>query len=173
MIPEDRPPKDLEILLREQWQRIHGVLFRLTGDAAEAEDLALEAFWQLHKHNNGSRDSNLEGWIYRVAINLGLNALRARKRRQKYEQEAAWQAAEAASAHVQIEEQDRMEQRRLVRRVLGRMNNRDSQLLMLRYSGLSYLEIADLLRISANSIGTLLARAEKRFEQHYQKLKGE
>jgi RNA polymerase sigma factor (sigma-70 family) len=165
--------QSFELVLQEQWQRIHGVLYRLTGDPTEAEDLTLEAFWRFYQHGNNSPNFNSIGWIYRVAVNLGLNALRARKRRQGYEQEAGWQAAEASTAHDRSIEQDRLQQRRLVRLALARMKKRGSRLLMLRHSGLSYAEIANLLGISANSIGTMLARAEKDFEKHYRKLKGE
>ena len=35
----------------------------------------------------------------------------------------------------------------------------------MRYSGFSYKEIADAVGVAATSVGTLLARAEKRFEQ--------
>ncbi len=35
----------------------------------------------------------------------------------------------------------------------------------MRYSGFSYREIAAAVDVSATSVGTLLARAERRFEQ--------
>lgn len=173
MIPENGLTQDFEIILREQWSRIHGVLYRLTGDSAESEDLALEVFWRLYKRNHDSRLGNLEGWIYRVAVNLGLNALRARKRRLKHEHAAGCEAVEAANARGGIMEQDCNDQRRLVRRTLGRMKPRDSQLLIMRHSGLAYAEIASLLKVSIHSVGTMLARAEKDFEKHYHKLEGE
>jgi len=40
----------------------------------------------------------------------------------------------------------------------------------LRYSGLSYAEIAAALGIAAGSVGTLLARAEADFERRYRNL---
>lgn len=50
------------------------------------------------------------------------------------------------------------------------MNERQSQLLVLRYSGLSYKEIAQALELSPTSIGPLLLRAEREFETRYQAL---
>jgi len=38
-----------EVHFQKHWPRIYGVLFRMVGDAAEAEDLALEVFWQLYQ----------------------------------------------------------------------------------------------------------------------------
>jgi RNA polymerase sigma-70 factor (ECF subfamily) len=57
-----------------------------------------------------------------------------------------------------------------VRLVLARMNQKQSQLLILRYSGLSYKEIAGLLRLAPASIGPLLVRAEREFEKQYRAL---
>jgi DNA-directed RNA polymerase specialized sigma24 family protein len=40
-------------------------------------------------------------------------------------------------------------------------------MLILRHSGLSYKEIAAVMDIAASSVGTLLSRAEKKFETLY------
>ena len=45
------------------------------------------------------------------------------------------------------------------------MPDRDRELLLMRYSGFSYREIADAVDVAATSVGTLLARAERRFTQ--------
>jgi DNA-directed RNA polymerase specialized sigma24 family protein len=37
---------DFEHIFHQYWERIYGVLFRLTGDPDEAEDLALETFYR-------------------------------------------------------------------------------------------------------------------------------
>jgi DNA-directed RNA polymerase specialized sigma24 family protein len=62
------------------------------------------------------------------------------------------------------------EGRRQVRLVLARMNQKQSKLLILRYSGLSYKEIASTLRLAPASIGPLLVRAEREFEKQYRAL---
>jgi len=67
----------LEALFEQHWERLCGVAYRMVGDGAEVEDLALEAFVQLYQ-NPPRNEKNLSGWLYRVATNLGLNALRAR-----------------------------------------------------------------------------------------------
>ena len=75
---------DFETLFQEHWTRVYSVIFRIVGDRAEAEDLALEAFLKLHTKINGAgnvKALSTGGWLYRVATNLGLNALRSRKRR--------------------------------------------------------------------------------------------
>lgn len=162
-----------EAIFHAHWTRVYAVLFRLVGDRAEAEDLALEVFLRLYRRPPArERGDSLCGWLYRVATNLGFNALRARKRRQRYEQEAGRLALEVASGHDPEVEAERAEEREQVRSVLARMKPRSAQLLILRHSGLSYAELAAAFGVSPGSIGTMLARAEREFEAQYRALEG-
>ena len=153
------------------WVKVYRVVFRLIGDAAEAEDLALEAFWRLYRRNRRD-ERNLHGWLYRVAINLGYNALRARQRRQKYELAAGKGALEDAKAFEPEQESERSANRAAVHRVLAQMKPRAAKILVLRRSGLNYGEIAASVRVVPGSVGTLLARAEREFERLYRDFEG-
>ncbi|MBI3242136.1 MAG: sigma-70 family RNA polymerase sigma factor [Chloroflexi bacterium] len=155
-----------ESVFLQNYTRVYGVLFRLVGDRAEAEDLALETFWQLWQ-KPPSRPDNLGGWLYRVATNLGYNALRAAKRRANYEEQAGRDALDLNASPNPEQEAERAAGRGRARDVLRQLPARDAQLLILRHSGLSYKEIAAALNVSPNSIGTLLARAEEEFEKRY------
>jgi RNA polymerase sigma-70 factor (ECF subfamily) len=154
-----------EAVFYQYYTRVYAVLFRLVGDPAEAEDLALETFWKLWQQPP-TRAENLGGWLYRVATRLGYNALRAAKRRGRYE-EAAGEALGPNGGADPAGEAERALERARVRAILGRMPERDARLLILRHSGLSYREIATALGVSPNSVGTLLARAEAEFERLY------
>lgn len=164
--------REFEAIFLEHWPRIYHVLVQLVGDGDEAEDLAIETFWRLYNHPpepDRMTETNLGGWLYRVATNLGLNAIRAWKRRRQYEAEAVELTAETDPAEVLA----RAEERRRVRQVLSDMKPRQMQLLLLRYSGLSYKELADILDVSVNSIGALLVRAEREFETRYRQIDSE
>jgi DNA-directed RNA polymerase specialized sigma24 family protein len=41
---------DFDGFFQAHWSRVYGVIYRLVGDHAEAEDLALEVFWRLHQY---------------------------------------------------------------------------------------------------------------------------
>jgi RNA polymerase sigma factor (sigma-70 family) len=62
------------------------------------------------------------------------------------------------------------EEQRLAQLALAKMNPRRAELLVMRYSGLSYKEIAGSLQLSPTSIGPLLLRAEREFEKTYRSL---
>lgn len=160
-----------EALFREHWAHVYRVLQRLIGDPAEAEDLALETFVRLYqRYPLQENESNPGGWLHRVATNLGLHSIRSWKRREHYETTAGKYALEEAAEDRPAEIMAQEEERRLVRLALAQMNERQSQLLLMRYSGLSYKEIANTLKLAPTSIGPLLLRAEREFEKRYRTL---
>ncbi|MBN1145803.1 MAG: sigma-70 family RNA polymerase sigma factor [Anaerolineales bacterium] len=162
----------LETLFQQHWERLCRVLLRIVGDEAEAQDLALEAFVRLHRRPPADK-RNLGGWLYRVATNLGLNALRARKRRQAYEGQAGALALEHGQPEDPAETVERALERQQVREALSAMRSRPAQALLLRHSGLSYAEVAAALGVASSSVGTLLARAESEFEEQYTRMNRE
>jgi RNA polymerase sigma factor (sigma-70 family) len=160
-----------EALFQEHWTSVYRILRRLVGDPAEAEDLALEAFLRLYRHNQAKPQvQNTAGWLYQVATRLGLNSIRDWKRREQYELQAGRSALEEPDQLSPAELLAKEEERRLVRMVLSSMNERRAQLLILRYSGLSYKEIASTLDLAPASIGPLLVRAEREFKKLYRSL---
>lgn len=169
---ESRPEAtEFETLFMEHWAPVYRLLRRLVGDPSEAEDLALETFLRLHRNHRAQEDGfNAGGWLYRVATNLGLHSIRGWKRRERYELTAGRYALESQADDSPLEVMAQEEERQRVRQVLRRMSERQSQLLILRHSGLSYKEIASALGIAAASIGPLLVRAEREFEKQYRAL---
>lgn len=163
------PDADLEAAFQAYWGRICATLYRLLGDWDEAEDLALETFCRLYRRPPRNWEG-LGSWLYRVATRLGLNALRARRRRRVYEEQAGALALERADPADPAEELERDERRAAVRKVLAGMRPRRARILILRHSGLSYAEIAASLGLAPGSVGTMLARAETEFERRYRAL---
>jgi RNA polymerase sigma factor (sigma-70 family) len=162
---------EFERLFLEHWASVYRVLHRLVGDPAEAEDLALEAFLRLYRQNGKLTDEiNVGGWLYRVATRLGLHSIRGWKRREHYELTAGRYDLEESEQLSPADILTQQEERGQVRLVLSRMNERQSQILILRHSGLSYKEIAEALNLTPGSIGPLLVRAERDFEKQYRAL---
>jgi RNA polymerase sigma-70 factor (ECF subfamily) len=153
-----------EVLFHRHYPQVYRLLVRLVGDAAEAEELAQETFVRLYQRPL-RRGDNVGGWLYRVATNLGYNALRGCRRRDQREQSVM--AETPLTAPSAAAEAERRALQAEVRATLARMKPQQGQLLLLRHMGLSYRELAEALDVSPNSIGTLLARAEKAFLKAY------
>ena len=162
---------EFEALFKEHWSPVYRLLCRLVGDPAEAEDLALETFFRLHQHYPSSKDDfNLGGWLRKVATNLGLHSIRSFQRRERYELSAGRGALDEMPENRPAEILAQEEERRLARQALASMKKRQAELLILRYSGFAYKEIAKTLGLAPASIGPMLLRAELEFEKHYRLL---
>ncbi|MEA3441475.1 MAG: sigma-70 family RNA polymerase sigma factor [Chloroflexota bacterium] len=158
---------EFEALFNQQWDRICRVIYRLVGDWAEAEDIAIDAFLRLHQRPP-KENQNLNGWLYRVAMNLGINSLRDRKRRQRYEDKAGRIILDENAPNDPERTLEHQQERERVRTSLASIKPRSAKLLILRHSGFSYAEIADAFQISPGSVGTLLARAEREFKKKHE-----
>ena len=170
-LSQSKSDQAFENIFHEYWNSIHRLLARMVIDPAEAEDLTLETFFRLYKDRRaGQEDFNIRGWLYKVATNLALQSIRSFKRREQYEQNAGTDAL----IESQEDQPQRLfaekEDRRFVRMALGQMNPRQAELLILRYSGMAYKDIAAALNLSSTSIGPLLLRAEREFEKCYRTL---
>jgi len=158
----------VEELFRAHYPRLAGMLARLTGDRARAEEIAADVFHKLSRRPAllaGGDD--LTAWLYRVATNAGFDALRMKSRRRKREESAGVHGIHVAAPDSALDEMLREERRSRVRTVLGSMKPREAQLLLLRSSGMAYREVAQTLGIQPGSVGTLLARAEAEFERRF------
>lgn len=161
-----------DALFYRHYDRVYGLVFRLLGDRAEAEDVAQEVFIKLHAHGKSRRvvpdDDNVSAWLYRVAMNLGYNALRGRNR--------LWRRNMVLAPDDDADVEDQVgqsETRAAVRAALHRLPERQSRLLLLRQMGFSYAECAAICDVSPGSVGTLLARAAESFRREFRAVTGQ
>jgi RNA polymerase sigma-70 factor (ECF subfamily) len=153
---------DFEAFFHAHYARVTRAVARVTGDSARSEDLAAEALWKLWRTPKVLGDSAV-GWLYRTALRLGLNELRGRARRGRYE--SLSHSGESVSTPEEVHAA--AEKRGHVRAVLADLDARDAELLILRASGIGYSEIAEALEINPASVGTLIARAQRAFRKEY------
>ena len=79
---EPRADSALEALFRAERARLWAIAYRLTGVPADADDVVQDAFERLVTAQPvPGRDGSLRPWLVRVVTNLGIDALRRRKRR--------------------------------------------------------------------------------------------
>jgi RNA polymerase sigma factor (sigma-70 family) len=137
--------------------------YRVLGDRVDAEDVAQDVFMRFM----GRRLP--EPSVLRLAtVRMALNALRARKRRLARELVEYRSASPSASDSFSIDPfaiVDAESRTVLVRAALVRLRPRDAELLLLRYSGADYRDLAQTLRIDGAQVGMRLARAEHAFRK--------
>lgn len=167
-------PQEFEELFLSTYPRLVSLLRRMLGDTGRAEELANEAFLKLHNTAlPRSARANIPGWLYRTAMNLGIDDLRARNRHNRVAQEVSRAVSSSSQPDNGLQIVLRTETQQRVRAALAQIKPQWAQILLLRASGYSYKEIACHLDIIPASIGTLLIRAEASFEKCYLELFGE
>jgi RNA polymerase sigma-70 factor, ECF subfamily len=154
---------EFDTVFAELYPSLFRYLHRLTGDEDVAEDIAQEAFVRLLRHP--LPDSEVRPWLFTVAMNLVRDAARKRERRQRLLTSAPSLVTRAA---LPDEDMERVEQIDAVRDVLSRIPERDQQLLLMREEGFKYDEIAQVVGVAPASVGTLIARALRKFVSEYE-----
>jgi RNA polymerase sigma-70 factor (ECF subfamily) len=139
-------------LVHRHREGVINIVYRMCGNAHLAEDAAQEAFiraWQsLHSYHPRSPFRN---WVYRIAINIALDALR--REREMGDVDTLTLASSEDRPETVVEREEQAEQ---VRWAVLALPPASRVVLVLReYEGLSYQEIADTLDIP---IGTVMSR---------------
>lgn len=161
-------PAAFEELFLRHYEHVYRVVYGLLGSREEAEDIAQETFLALYRQPPDPHPgAGVRAWLCRVALNRSYNALRDQRRARHRLERAAEPVQRQADV---LEEVLRGEERARVREILKTLPERQSQLLLLRYAGLSYAETAAVLDLAPGSVGTLLARAERAFLAAYERL---
>jgi RNA polymerase sigma-70 factor (ECF subfamily) len=159
---------DFGEVFHTHYPRIARVIVRMVQDPGRAEELAAEVFWKLWR-NPRIPPHSVSSWLYRSAVRTGLDELRRQHRRSRFEKVSHLFRVAPSPEQVLAGEQDQQR----VRSVLSAMRGRDAELLILRSEGLSYQEVAEVLRINETSIGTLFRRAQQAFRKEYVKRYGQ
>lgn len=154
-------------IFRARYAEIVGLSSRILGDRAEAEDTAQETFVRLSDHDILHRpDEEIAAWLRRVAINTSFNRRRSGQRRTARERKSP--PLEYDSSDEPLPAALLSEQRRAVRVALDGLPERQRACLLLRHSGYSYREIADVTGLAIGSVGVMLTRAERAFRVTYE-----
>ena len=149
------PP--LTQLYTEHRPRALAIARRIVGDTDDAEDVVQDVFARLARMAPGfGGRAAWSTWLHRVMVNSSINWLRARKRRERLSHEPQ----EPLSPETQAVG---LELERHFGQALEEINEQQRQVLYLReVRGLSYPEIARLLRIPEGTVKSTLHRARQR-----------
>jgi len=139
---------------------------RMVRDQALAEDLAQEAFLRVYKARQRYRpDARFTTWLYRIATNLALNAIRDGKgtlyRSENGSAEDGgrpWDMADPkASIEQQMMETDR--QRMIHGAIAALPENQRAAVILHKYQEVDYRQISKILKVSESAVKSLLFRA--------------
>jgi len=159
-----------ELMLRYQ-SRLVTVLEHLVGSRDQAEDLAQEVFLRVYRaRRRYTPGAKFSTWLFTIANNVASNALRSKSRRREINlvgrasgplgTEPLAQLLQAASGQMPARQLDKAEMRDIVRLAILTLNERQRMAVLLnKFEGLGYAEIASAMNLSAKAVKSLLSRA--------------
>jgi len=159
------------LVVEAHQERLLRLCERMLGDAEEARDAAQEVFLKAYRKAADFRPrGQVYTWLYRIATNLCLNKLRRRRvvRFVQWEDSEERDAAPFEPADGAPDPEASLEARRRwrqTRKVIARLPAGQRAVLVLaRFEGLSYRQIADVLGITEGAVESRLFRAMRRIE---------
>jgi RNA polymerase sigma-70 factor (ECF subfamily) len=166
----DEEPGAFEELVERFQARLVALMHHLVGNAEEAEDLAQEVFFRVYRSRKKYRArAKFSTWLFTIANNLALNALRARKRRPAVSlpvsdsgplgprpaEQLVRDRVSSPSQHMQ-----QLELAQVIRRALETLNERQRVAVLLnKFEEMNYAEIAEVMGLTTKGVKSLLSRA--------------
>ncbi|ADB54271.1 sigma-70 family RNA polymerase sigma factor [Conexibacter woesei] len=152
---------DLDLLIATHRRPIERHLRRYVGDPGLAEDLAQEVFLRAWLH--APRDVSEErqrAWLFRVARNAAIDALRARR---PHDDTSLLDAVGGVAAAAAEDHDERL----AIEAALAQLPARDRALVTLQFAGFGPTDAARLLQTTPEAARKRLTRARERFRVVY------
>lgn len=166
----DDDPGAFEELVDKYQHRLVAVLHHIVGNAEEAEDLAQEVFLRVYRARKKYRArAKFSTWLFTIANNLALNALRSRQRKPSVPLDASESGPLGPRPAEQLvhdqgrppaEHLQHQELAELVRKAVEGLNERQRVAVVLnKFEEMNYAEIAEVMGLSTKAVKSLLSRA--------------
>jgi RNA polymerase sigma-70 factor (ECF subfamily) len=162
-------------LIDRHKRSVLNIAYRYLGDATAAEDLAQEAFIRVYQARRRYKPTaKFSTWLYRIVSNLCFSSLRKEQVRQAFSLDTSLETQDG-NFHtdrpgMDIDSPgDRIERQELaeaVRRVITTLpENQRIAVLLNRYAGLDYREVARSMNLSPMAVKSLLNRARNNLKE--------
>jgi RNA polymerase sigma-70 factor, ECF subfamily len=160
------PPDALEALFREHHGAVFRAAYRVTGNAADAEDVLQTVFTRiLRREEQPDLSETASSYLHRAAVNAALDLVRRRKRARAVDLEPLNEVLEDGEPGPERRRDSRELAGRL-REAMGRLSPRQSEIFAMRYlEGMDNIDIARLLGSSQTAVAVLLHRARHRLQK--------
>ena len=159
-------------LVKTYQDRLTTIFFHMTQNQEVAEDLAQDVFMRIYRARHGYQPTaRFSTWLFRIANNLAINAHQKKSRRKEVSLPAGEstsvsgvqpenQAIADKSALMPTRQVDKHELQLVVQKAIEQLNERQRLTVLLhKFEGMSYTEIADTMEMTVPAIKSLLSRA--------------
>ncbi|HEX6503359.1 MAG TPA: sigma-70 family RNA polymerase sigma factor [Terriglobales bacterium] len=158
-----------DYLVQKYRRAMMSFMYRMTRNAAVAEDLAQEVFLRVYRSRAGYEPSaKFTTWLYRIATNLAVNHARDTRHERPENTVSLDEPDQESGTTMDVPDNSLSVEENLLRRErLQAIRNKVQQLperqrmavLMHKYQQMDYRQIADVLKLSESATKSLLFRA--------------
>jgi RNA polymerase sigma-70 factor (ECF subfamily) len=152
-------------LVRQNEQRVAATVIGMMGNCPEADDVGQETFIRFYQSLKKFRgESSVGTYLTRIAINLSLNELKRRKRRNTL----FFSKGEEKMANIpdKDDRKNKKELKEIVHIGIEQLDPKHRAIVVLRLiEGHSTEETAQILRLSVGTVLSRLARAQKKLKE--------
>jgi RNA polymerase sigma-70 factor (ECF subfamily) len=165
-----------ELVARYQG-RLMTVLMHLVGKREQAEDLAQEVFLRVYRaRKTYEAGAKFSTWLFTIANHAASNSLRNQSRRHEVTLRADDsgplgarpfdRTLQASSGQLPTRQLDKAEMRDIVRMSVETLGERQRMAVLLsKFEGMSYAEIAQVMEITPQALKSLLSRARENLRE--------
>ena len=157
----------LAILVDRHKDLVYRVAMQITKNSDDASDVLQDAFLKVYDSTNALRqEAAFETWLYRIVVNLSIDAVKKRKR----QQESMASLSEVSDVHQNQDIQqdptrqaERNELQEWVTQAINSLSIKHRAVVILHeFEGLSHPQIADILDCSEGTVRSRMHYARKR-----------
>lgn len=158
----------LAVLAERHHKKIITVAYRMLSNRASAEDIAQETFLRVLKSAKRYKpEAKFTTWLYRIAINLCIDA-----QRKGSFKTISLEGAETISAEERESSVEQAETAKIVQKAVEDLPHRQKTAVILhRYDGLSHGQIAEVTGWTKSATESLLVRAYANLREKLKDLK--
>lgn len=162
---KSKDEKEFEKFYRFYINRIYTVIYRVVGNEADSNDLAVEVMMKVYEKIDTFRgDAKLSSWVYRIAYNQAISFLRKNKRTISMDEV---KVEKESDRHIRYME--RMELKELLKKKLMELPEKYRVALSLyHFEDLSYKEIAYTMDIEMGTVKTYIYRGREQLREMLQ-----
>jgi RNA polymerase sigma-70 factor (ECF subfamily) len=153
-------------LIKRYESRVAATVFGMLGNCPEAYDVGQETFIRFHQSLDKFRgDASVGTYLTRIAINLSLNELKRRKRR-----DSLFKQSDSENSELEIPDSEATSEyngeQELVRNAIQKLEPKFRAVVVLRLmDGYSTKETAKILKLPVGTVLSRLARAQKKLKE--------
>jgi RNA polymerase sigma-70 factor (ECF subfamily) len=139
---------------------------RITGDRERARDIVQETFIEFERRGPVTQNGEPATWLFTVCRNRALNVCR-KERRLTFLDEEVIEAQEDEQL-MPYQQLERKEASGFLLRIVATLPPRQQEVIQLKFQNdLSYQQIAEITKTSANNVGVLIHTGLKTLRQRY------